>query len=152
MLELVGNLLASAEVPGRHEFRYKTAASPLFQPCCRWKPFLPKSSSIACNCRLDEKVTHLNVLLLPFFRMAQGTPTAPAILYPTGGPTFNTIDTVLVDYVTPWTAGANMTVNCHDTPTASHYWLLWAYNPRTYSSAHISLSHCFQLLPLKKIG
>jgi hypothetical protein len=65
-----------------------------------------------------------------------GTPTAPAILYPTGALTFNVIDTVLVDYITPWTAGANLTVDCHDTPTTSHYWFTWAYNPRAYSSAY----------------
>ena len=63
---------------------------------------------------------------------SSGTPTVPAVLYPTGNPVININDTVVIVYETPWTAGANLSVYCLDTPTTTSYWDWWAWNPSKY--------------------
>jgi hypothetical protein len=59
------------------------------------------------------------------------TSTSLAILYPTGLPVINWLDTVVVLYETPWTALANFSVNCFITPDATEYYWVLAGNPST---------------------
>jgi hypothetical protein len=64
---------------------------------------------------------------------SSGTPTVPAVLYPTGDPVINTNDTVVITYETPWTGGTNLSVYCYDTPGTTigySYWFAW--NPSKY--------------------
>jgi len=63
---------------------------------------------------------------------SSGTPTVPAVLYPTGNPVINVNDTVMIAYETPWTAGANLSVYCNVTSSNPRYWDWPAWNPSKY--------------------
>jgi hypothetical protein len=72
--------------------------------------------------------------LLTFLMASSSTAslTSPAILYPTGLPVVNWEDTVVILYETPWTALANLSLNCYVTPFATEYFYHLAGNPSTH--------------------
>jgi hypothetical protein len=58
-----------------------------------------------------------------------GSPTSAAILYPTGDPVINWIDTIVILYTTPWAAGANLTLTCQLTLESIEGYMQQASNP-----------------------
>jgi len=71
---------------------------------------------------------------------ASTTTSLPAILYPTGLPVINYLDTIAVTYESSWPGGANLSANCQEALNSTEWCWLWALNPGQYSN--ISFCYC----------
>jgi hypothetical protein len=80
---------------------------------------------------LSTRLPRIWTFLMALSATSSTTSTSPAILYPTGLPVINWLDTVVVLYETPWTALANLSLNCFITPAAAEYYWQVAGNPST---------------------
>jgi hypothetical protein len=79
------------------------------------------------------------------FHMARATaPTKtslPAILYPTGLPVINYLDTIVVTYESSWPGGTNLSANCQEALDSTELCWIWALNPGRYSK----ISFCYYI-------
>src|SRR5947209_842582 len=66
--------------------------------------------------------------------VASTTTSLPVILYPTGLPVINYLDTVAVTYESSWPGGANLSANCQEVLNSSALCWDWAFNPGRYSN------------------